>query len=296
MIVRGKRFDHLVKLLFIIYAILFVIVLYAPLLVTFMLSFQGPEGGVSLPMRGVSLYWYKVLLTSGPEMVDFVSALERSISLAVITAVVATILAVMTSLAFRRNFRGKDAIFLLIILGIIMPGALLGLGVRLMMTAFNITPGLYKTGLLVHVAWTFPFGFLFMLAVLNRFDISLEEAARNLGASPWMVLRTVTLPLARAGWLSALLFGFLLSYDETARSLLTIGYEYTVPVALASLLWARIRPEWFAFGLLSSLVGLSAVLLYILLMWRTLRQRMVVVAVPQEAIAAEALGAEEEAR
>jgi len=296
MIVRGKRFDRLIKLLFSIYPILFIIFLYSPLLVISLLSFQGPEGGVTLPIRGVSLHWYRLLLTAGPEMVDFVAALKRSLSLAIITAVVSTILAVTTSLAFRRNFRAKDAIFFLILLGIIMPGALLGLGMRLVMAFFDITPGLYKTGLLVHVAWTFPFGFLFMLAVLNRFDISLEEAARNLGASPWMVLRTVTLPLARAGWLSALLFGFLLSYDETVRSLLTIGYEYTVPVALASLLWARIRPEWYAFGLFSSLVGVSGILIYVLLMWRTVRQRMVVVAVAQEAIAAEALGTEEEAR
>jgi putative spermidine/putrescine transport system permease protein len=293
MIPRGKSLNRLVGLVFTIYAIIFIIVLYGPLLVVGLLSFQGPDGGVTFPMRGVSLYWYKQLLSAGPEMVDFGSALRRSLSLAVLTAIISTVLAVATSLAFRRHFRGKNAIFFLILLGIVMPGALLGLGVRLVMTYLDIQPGLYTTGLLVHVAWTFPFGFLFMLAVFNRFDVSLEEAARNLGASPWMVLRTVTLPLARPGWLSALLFGFTLSYDETARSLLTVGYEMTIPVALASLLWARIRPEWFAFGVISSIVGLTAVVVYVLLMWRTVRQQMVV-AVAQEAIAAEALGVEEE--
>jgi putative spermidine/putrescine transport system permease protein len=208
--------------------------------------------------------------------------------------VISTTLAVVTSLAFRRNFRGKNAVFFLVILGIILPGALLGLGVRLVAEALDIPPGLYSTGLLVHVAWTFPFGFLFMLAVFNRFDTSLEEAAQNLGASPWMVLRTVTLPLARAGVLSALLFAFTLSYDETARSLLTVGHEMTVPVALASLLWARVRPEWFAFGLISSAVGLSAVVVYVLMMRRSIRQQMVV-ALPQEEISAEALAAEAQA-
>src|SRR3546814_18026898 len=85
----------------------------------------------------------------------------------------------------------------------------------------------YTSALGAHLTWTLPFGLLIMFAIFNRFDKSYEEAARDLGASPWQVIRHVIVPIILPRLVGIALFGLTLSYDEFARTLMTAGTSNT---------------------------------------------------------------------
>ena len=99
-----------------------------------------------------------------------------------------------------------------------------------MTDGFSTTMGLFTSGLGAHLTWTLPFGLLIMFAIFNRFDSRLEEAARDLGASPWQTFRHVVLPIILPSLVGIGLFGFTLSWDEIARSSQAIGSYNTLPI------------------------------------------------------------------
>ena len=142
----------------------------------------------------------------------------------IITAVFSTMLA----MAFRKKFRGSGVLFYAVMAGLMVPGVLLSLGLASLLRQIGIPPAWWYSGLGVHVVWTLPFGFLVMMAVFNRFDARLEEAARDMGADEWTVFKEITLPLITPGIVAAGLFGFTLSYDEFARTTLLSGGQNTL--------------------------------------------------------------------
>ena len=120
--------------------------------------------------------------------------------------------------------------------------------------------------------YTFPFAFLVMLAVFNRFDRSVEEAAWSLGVSPARTFRKVTFPLIFPGVLSAMLFSFTLSYDEFSRTLFTAGGQLTLPLAIYGTFSVEIHPNIFAFGVLTTLFSFSLLTVYGILMSMSVRR------------------------
>ena len=243
---------------------LFLLFIYGPMIAMFILSFQGQRGGTSFPMRGVSLYWWHKLLE--PSMVgDLQGALLRSLSLALIVMVITALFSTMLAMAFRKRFYGATVLFYTIMSGIMVPGILLSLGMASLLKQVGIPTAWWSTGLGVHVVWTLPFGFLVMMAVFNRFDSSLEEAARDMGATEWMVFKEVTLPLILPGVVAAGLFGFTLSYDEFARTTLLAGEFNTLPLDINASMTQRIRPTLFALGTASTLFSLLLIGLFLLI-------------------------------
>ncbi len=117
-----------------------------------------------------------------------------------------------------------------------------------------------------HVVYTLPFAFLVMLAIFNRFDPSVEEAAWSLGVSPATTFRKVTFPLIFPGVLSAMLFCFTLSYDEFSRTLFSSGRELTLPLAIYGTFSVEIHPNVFAFGVLTTLFSFALLAVYAILM------------------------------
>jgi len=115
------------------------------------------------------------------------------------------------------------------------------------------------------VVWTLPFGFLVMMAVFNRFDESLEEAARDMGASEWTVFKEVTFPLILPGIVAAGLFGFTLSYDEFARTTLLAGELNTLPLDINAQMTQRIRPTLFALGTASTILSIMMIGLFLVI-------------------------------
>ena len=260
-----------------IYTALFIFFLYAPFVVLTILSFQqGPEGGPQFPIIEWSTYWYRHIfgLTEATRVAPLPigEAMLRSLTLAFMTMVTSTVLGVMSAQAFRRKFRGSGIVFYLIVLGMIVPGLLTGLGVALVAkNILNVDRHWWSTAFVQHVVYTFPFAFLVMLAILNRFDPSVEEASMSLGVTPARTFRKVTFPLIFPGVLSAMLFAFTLSYDEFSRTLLSSN-EQTLPLAIYGTFSVEIHPNIFAFGVLTTLFSFSLLAVYAILMGMSVRR------------------------
>ena len=251
---------------------LFVVFLYGPTITILILSFQGPDGGLTFPMRGVSLRWFANLVEA--QMVgDFGGSLERSLSLALIVMGLTVLIALTAGLAFRRRFVGATALFYLTVASLIVPSILISLGIGLMFNLAGLPPAWWSSALGAHLTWTLPFGVLIMFAVFNRFDRSLEEAAHDLGASPWQAFRFVVLPLIAPSLVGVGLFGFSLSYDEFARTLLTAGSDNTLPLEIYAMTTNATTPVLYALGSLTTLFSLSLVVVVTLIVLGMRRQR-----------------------
>ena len=259
---------------------LILIILYAPFFIMGLLSFAERTTAV-FPPADFSLISYQKLFDPsnfdlyripGEPLVNYLRPIGLSVTLALLTSVIATVLALMAALAFRERFRGRGMAFYLRLLGMVTPGIVLGLGFRLFADQIGLPTGWKTTGLLTHIAWTMPFGFIVFLVFLNRFDRTIEEAASVLGADSWTVFRTVTLPVLAPGVLASLLFGFTLSFDEIQRSALVLGRDQTLPIAIIGATTVRITPVLYALGSLIALVSFAFVAFYLLFFERERRR------------------------
>jgi len=233
---------------------LYVLFLYGPMSAIFILSFQGPTGGLTFPMVGVSLHWFGALFEQ-QRTGDFAGSFTRSIALAVIVLSITVVASVMAGLAFRRRFLGSTLVFYMAIFSLIIPGLLLGLGVGLMFQFLGIKPAWYSSALGAQLTWTLPFGLLIMFAVFSRFNPAYEEAARDLGAGPWQTLWNVVLPILLPGIIAVALFGFTLSYDEFPRTLIPIGSRNTLPLEIWAMTTNVTSPALYALGTLTTAVS-----------------------------------------
>jgi len=236
----------------------FTIFLYGPIIIMTILSFQGPNGGMTLPLKGVSTYWWQRLFTV--RLPELGAPLVRSLAIAVMTGIIVAALGFISALAVRRRARVASLLTWGILLALLTPGILLGLGVSLWWRILGLQPG-HAPLLGVHVVWALPFAFLILVAVLTRINPNIEEAARDLGASDYRTLLDVLLPIAWPGILSAALFGFTLSLNEFERSLL-VTTQNTLPLQLWSIVTVRVLdPDVYALGALTVIVTLGIVFL-----------------------------------
>lgn len=243
--------------------ILFLVFLYGPTLTIGILSFQGPGGGLTFPMRGVSLHWFRDLFEQ-QAVGDIWGAFWRSFLLGLMVMVTTVVVSVMGGLAFRRRFAGSTVLFYLIITSLVIPSILVSLGVGLIWSQSGLPVHWSTSGFGAQLTWTLPFGLLIMFAVFNRFDSSFEEAARDLGASPLQVIRHVVLPIIAPSLIGVALFGFTLSYDEFARTLLTSGSYNTLPLEIFGMTTNVTTPVLFALGTLTTVFSLLIIGIFLL--------------------------------
>jgi putative spermidine/putrescine transport system permease protein len=234
---------------------LFVLFLYGPTLTIGILSFQGEGGGLTFPMRGVSMYWFYDLFEQ-QAVGDIWGSFRRSIVLGLMVMVTTVVVSVMGGLAFRKKFAGSGILFYLIITALVIPSILVSLGVGLLFSQSGLNVHWSTSGFGAQLTWTLPFGLLIMFAVFNRFDKSYEEAARDLGATPWQTIRYVVLPIIAPSLIGVALFGFTLSYDEFARTLLTSGSYNTLPLEVYGMTTNVTSPVLYALGTLTTLFSL----------------------------------------
>jgi putative spermidine/putrescine transport system permease protein len=239
---------------------LFVAFLYGPMSAIFVLSFQGPTGGLTFPMNGVSLRWFSALFNQ-ERTGDFAGGFTRSILLALLVLGLTVIISVLAGLAFRRRFFGSTLVFYLAVASLIMPGLLVGLGVGLMYQTLGWSPSWFSSGLGAQLTWTIPFGLLIMFAVLSRFNRAFEEAGRDLGASNWQIFWLVVVPILFPGMIAVALFGFTLSYDEFPRTLLTVGAKNTLPMEIWGMTTNVTSPALYALGTVTTLVSFTVIIL-----------------------------------
>ncbi|MEM7213001.1 MAG: ABC transporter permease [Pseudomonadota bacterium] len=230
---------------------LFLLFLYGPTITIAILSFQGPQGGLTFPMNGVSTHWF-VNLFEQQAVGDIWGSFGRSFVLGLMVMVTTVIVSVMGGLAFRKRFPGSTLLFYLVITSLIIPSILISLGVGLIFNRLGWDVHWTTSGFGSQLTWTLPFGLLIMFAVFNRFDKSFEEAARDQGATAWQTVRHVVLPIIAPSLIGVALFGFTLSYDEFARTLLTAGSYNTLPLEIFGMTTNVTTPVLYALGTLTT--------------------------------------------
>jgi len=250
----------------------FLLFLYGPMLVIYVLSFQGPDGGVTFPMVGVSLTWFKAILEPG-QMANIPVSFSRSLGLAALVSALTVVISIAAGLGFRRRFPGSGALFYLAVASLVMPSLLVGFGIGLGFQFLGLEPSLFTSALGAQLTWTLPFGLFAMFAVVNRFNRAWEEAATDLGASPWQRLRYITLPILLPGIIGVAMGAFTLSYDEYARTTLTIGPKNTLPLEIYALISSATSPTLFAIGTLTTSISFLAIIFALLVVTRIQRQR-----------------------
>jgi putative spermidine/putrescine transport system permease protein len=238
---------------------LFVLFLYGPMAAIYILSFQGPNGGLTFPMNGVSLHWFGALW-SQERTGDVAGSFTRSIFLAVLVLVLTVVFSVMAGLAFRRRFFGSTVIFYMAVASLVMPGLFLSLGIGLIFRVVDIPTNWYSSALGAQLTWSLPFGLLIMFAVLSRFSRSYEEAARDLGATNRQTLQYILLPILFPGLIAVALFGFTLSYDEFPRTLLTVGPGNTLPLEIYAMTTTITSPALYALGTVTTIVSFFVII------------------------------------
>ena len=257
-----------------IFFVLFVLFLYGPMLVIVVLSFQGPQGGLTFPLRGLSVHWFEKL-AQGLGVVDIGAALRRSLGLGLAVMTITVVFAVLAGLAFRKKIAGGNTLFFIVVASLIMPSIIVSLGIGLefrlldagikkalealgmqaTLENYGTSLGLYTSALGAHLTWTLPFGLLIMFAVFNRFNPAYEEAARDLGATHWQGFQHVVMPLIAPAVVGIGMFGFTLSWDEIARTSQAIGDVNTLPLELQGLTTTVTTPSIYALGTVTMAVS-----------------------------------------
>lgn len=232
--------------------------LLAPIVVV-VLAALNSGAYLRFPPEGISLRWFVAFAQSR----SFTSSLTFSLRLAAVVTVVATVMGTTASLwLVRFGGRLRNALRVLMIAPLAVPGILTGIALLIFFYAL----GWGKTGFLGlvigHTLICIPYVFLITSAVLVRFDRSLEEAARNLGAGALATFWRVTLPLIKGGIISGAIFAFVTSYDEFNISLLLSGVGTTpLPIELFDYLRFSFDPTAAVAGTISIAMALVVVLL-----------------------------------
>jgi putative spermidine/putrescine transport system permease protein len=259
----------------------FLVFLYAPIILMGVLSFQGYFGAITFPFRGpLSLRWWRLLFDPsqfGSHANEIRTAATGSLWISLTAGAIVAFIAFTLSMAFRQRWRFKSdaAFFYVVMLALMTPGFLLAVGTQLFWKYLDEPTSIWHTALGANIVWGIPFGFLVMLAVWNRYDRRIEEAAHDLGANSRRTFREVTLPLVWTGIFGCFLFGFTLTWNDYDRSVLfQREATQTLPLEIGGLTFTTaIRPDLYALGMLTTLVTLIAVGIVLLVAALRLRVR-----------------------
>ena len=210
----------------------YMFVLYAPVLLLPLFSLNDSIY-MNFPMKAFTTKWYALMI----EDASLMKALWASVKIAVLAAIVSTILGFLTAKAMTSyRMRGRSVIFGFIMLPLIVPHIILGASLLTFFRLFlDLSLTLWTVGL-SHVLMCIPFSMLVLIARLEGFDRNMEEASYDLGMSAWQTFRRVTLPLAMPGVLASLLLCFMVSFDEFLMAFFLSGNQATLPVYMYSLI------------------------------------------------------------
>ena len=238
---------------------LFILFLYGPTLTILVLSFQGPDGGLTFPMNGFSIHWFRRLFET-QAVGDFGGSLMRSLALATMVMVTTVVISLAAGHGVPAPLpRVRRAVYP----ECGQPDHSVDFGQPRRRTAvqrISLDPDWYSSAFGAQLTWTLPFGLLIMFAVFNRFNRAWEEAARDQGATPWQSFWHVVLPIIAPSVIGIALFGFTLSYDEFARTLLTAGSDNTLPLEIFGMTTSVTTPVLYALGTLTTAFSFVVIL------------------------------------
>lgn len=205
-----------------------VIFLHFPLAIIALYAFNTEEAAFSFPPQGLTLRWFEVALSRG----DILDSVTLSLKIAALATIIALILGTLAAAAlWRREFFGKNAISLLLLLPIALPGIITGIALLTAFKSLNIEPG-FLTIVIGHATFCVVIVFNNVIARFRRTSYSLIEASMDLGADDWQTFRYVILPNLGSALLAGGMLAFALSFDEIIVTTFTAGHERTLPLWL----------------------------------------------------------------
>lgn len=234
--------------------------LYFPIFLIIILSFT-PRNIAAFPMRGFSLQWYHQLIPPDYNE-NIVNALILSIKLGVVTAVISGILGTMAALGMVRNqfksrFLQYKTLLIIIIAPITVPWIVTGIAVLVFYTFLGIRGSFYSL-LIGHILITLPFVVLVVSAQVHGFDRSVEEAAKNLGASELRTFYEVTLPLISTAVFAGILFAFTISFINFTQTFFWTSVQTeTLPVVIYGMIRTGFTPIINAIGTVIIVVSVA---------------------------------------
>lgn len=212
------------KLLIVLWTLVILAFLYLPMFSVVIASFTKKRY-FSFPITAWDTRWYDKVL----ESLSVRDLIATSLSVAVTVTVFSVVLGFCSALAFARyDWKGRKLFQKFILLPIFFPQAVLGLALLLWFSNIGIITS-WKTAAFAHMIWIVPIVTLIMSIQVYSFDPALEEAAFDMGATRWQVLREITLPILSPGIVSGAIFAFLLSWGNFPLSLFSTGADQTVP-------------------------------------------------------------------
>ena len=230
--------------------------LYAPILAMALMSFNESEF-YQLPVQ-YSTVWYEKLWEND----TILNSAWRSIWIALVVTVIATVLGTAASIAlWRYEFPGKGVLQVLLFPPIAIPWLITGTAMLIFFFGVGLGRGTPSV-ILGHVALALPYVIVVVTARLATLDRTLEEAARSLGASPWIVTRAVTLPWIAPGIVAGALFAFAVSFDQFVVSyFLSEPGDTTLPVLIYSAIRKGFTPEINAISTIIIVLSMAAMLI-----------------------------------
>jgi spermidine/putrescine transport system permease protein len=207
--------------------VLVLVFLYAPIAILLVFSFNDSVLP-TFPLSGFTLDWYRQFVTN-PELID---ALETSAIVAVLSSAAAVVLGILAAIPLARaRFTGKAAASALLLSPLVIPYVVFGISLLLLFHAVGI-PRTILTVVIGHVVISLPYTLLVLVPRLQQIDVSLEEAAYDLGASRLQMFRLILLPLILPAIVSSFLIAFTTSFDEYAVASFVVGTRITFPIYL----------------------------------------------------------------
>jgi spermidine/putrescine transport system permease protein len=214
--------------------------------------------------------WYADALGS-PQVHDFVGV---SLRIAGVAAVASVVIGFFSALAYARyRWRGRQTFQRLVLLPLFFPQSVLGLALLMWFSFLDVTTA-WWTAAIAHTVWIAPITTLIISIQAYGLDESLEEAARDMGATRWQILRKITIPLLLPGMISATCFAVLLSWGNFALSLFTTGADSALPEWLYARMTSGYQPMVPAVGVINVVVAIVLViLLFAIVRWSTRKSR-----------------------
>jgi spermidine/putrescine transport system permease protein len=272
MTLRRRGLDWLLNA----YAGLALIYLLVPIAIIIVFSFNDPRGRFNFIWQKFSLdAWTDPFAVPG-----IGDALRTSLEIAALSTLVATALGTVTALALvRYEFRARAPINFFIFIPLATPEVVLG--AALLSQFLNIgAPQLgFATILIAHIMFNLSFVVITVRSRLIGFDRSLEEAAQDLGATPWETFRLVTLPLIMPGVVSAALLAFALSIDDFVITYFNNGATITFPLFIWGAARVAVPPQIYV---IATMIFLFTVAMMILTVWQQRRAERMAAVRPEE--------------
>jgi spermidine/putrescine transport system permease protein len=258
------RHSNLTKTMFVIYGLITLAILYLPIAAVTFASFSKARY-LSFPIKRYTTGWYVDAFESS----TVAGLISTSLKVAIIVTILSMILGFFGALAFARyQWRFRNLFQKFILLPIFFPQTVLGLAILMWLNAVGIIPT-WKTAIVAHLVWIAPIATLIIAIRAYSFDPALEEAARDMGATTWQIMREITLPLLWPGVVSAGLFAFLLSWGNFPLSLFTTGADLTLPEWLYAKMVSGYSPLVPSVGTLTVAASLIIITSGLLLFWWT---------------------------